>query len=60
LRLLLTLSPWISVLGVIAFVADALLGTQLSVALHQVHAQASQRGSCLGGRLAACPNAPAG
>jgi len=60
LRLLLVFSPWVALLGVLAFVADALLGAHLSAAFHQVHAQVAQFGSCLGGQLAACPAAPAG
>jgi len=60
LRLLLVLSPWVSLLGVIAFVADVSFGTQLSAALHQLHTQVTQLGSCLGGQVAACPAVPTG
>jgi len=60
LRLLLVLAPWVSLLGVLALVADVSLGAQLSVAFHHLHAQVAQPGSCLGGRLAACQNAPPG
>jgi len=60
LRLALILSPWVALLGVLALVLDVSLGTQLSVAFHQLHTQATQLSSCLGGQLAACPTAPAG